>query len=103
MPASIKVDSGLTGPITVRNNLITQTAPNPPAGFWLAGIGVFGGYSGSQYTRNTVQSNSAKPFGWAFLLWNNKYLDASSLTKTFTDKKRGLHDIIADTLVIKTR
>ena len=82
----IKVDSGLTGPITVRNNLIAQTAPNPPTGFWLAGIGLFGGYTGSQYTRNTLQSNSIQPFGWAFLLWNKNHLDTSSLTNnTFTN------------------
>jgi len=77
----IKMDSGPASPVTVSGNRIVQTAAVPPQRFDFIGIGFFGGYPGSTFQENTVESKSSAPLGTGLLFWFSPYAEGSSVTQ----------------------
>jgi hypothetical protein len=64
----IIISGGLSAPIAINRNTITQTAAAPVAGFGFYGIGVYGDVAGTVYDGNKVASTSNVPIGIGFNL-----------------------------------
>jgi nitrous oxidase accessory protein NosD len=62
----IQVQPGCTRPVQFRDNVLLQTAADPPAGFTFYGFGLFGSHPGNNYAGNRVESRSRRPLGAAF-------------------------------------
>ena len=77
----IKMDAGAASPVTVSGNRIVQTATAPPARFDFIGIGFFGGYPGSTFQDNTVESKSTSPLGTGLLFWFSPFAEGSSVSE----------------------
>jgi hypothetical protein len=71
----IVIAGGLSAPITVNGNTITQTAASPPAGFGFWGIAVYGNEAGNSYQTNTISSTSTQPFGVGISMASSSILD----------------------------
>jgi hypothetical protein len=77
----IKMDSGPASPVSVSGNQIVQTAVNPPSQFDFVGMAFFGGYPGSSYRNNTVESNSGSPLGTGMYFWFTPYSEGSRVSE----------------------
>ncbi len=76
----IKMDAGPSSPVTVSGNRIVQTASTPPPKFTFVGVGFFGGFPGSAYNGNVIESKSAAPMGTGFLFWFKPHANGSSVS-----------------------
>lgn len=77
----IKLDSGPASPVKVSGNRIAQTATNPPPRFDFIGIGFFGGFPGSEFGDNTVESKSNSPLGTGLFFWFSPYAEGSTISE----------------------
>lgn len=77
---AIKLDAGNTGPITVSNNTISQTAAVPPGGFDFSPIAMFGGRPGSVFDGNRLESRSSNRLFTGLLLWYYPFLNGSTVS-----------------------
>jgi nitrous oxidase accessory protein NosD len=75
----IQVQPGCTRPVQFRDNVILQTAADPPAGFTFYGFGLFGRHAGNYYGGNRVESRSRRPLGAAFFSQGVPLLDGNTV------------------------
>ena len=69
------LSGGLKGPITVKDNTITQSTADPPPKFQFWAFALYAGVPGSVFEGNTVESKSTQRLGSAFNLWYAPMLD----------------------------